>query len=277
MNAFTTFLTALDAHLHQYQVDFRRAFSLKLTLPRHCANYFLDILTDTSRLYADNLQLRRFEPSFHKTIFDGEGHGIPSKPSRGSIQGCLIRERFGRRIESLPRWSDFSPINEYFEENGLRTLVDYTNQLILHLPEIYGESLNLRGCVKSLLGRGGVTLEALLVGLEHAAHHASYCRYTLEILSCEMNWQTSDFRRNLGTGPVTGIAWEEVRLSPSERIAPFARHFGISRKTASEWMKRHGLDVQAELRDRSGVPRAGAAQKKGAPHETTHPLHSEVD
>ena len=277
MNAFTTFLAALDADLRQYQVDFYRVFSLKLTLPRHCANYFLDILTDTSRLYADNLQLRRFEPSFHKTIFGGEGHGIPSKPSRGSIPGCLIRERFGREIESLPRWSDFSPNNEYFEENGLRTLVDYTNQLILHLPEIYGETLDLRSCVKSLLGQGGVTLEDLSVGLEHAAHHASYCRHTLEILSCEMNWWTADSRRNLGTGPVTGIAREEVRLSPNERIAAFARHFGISRKTASEWVNRYGLDVQAELRDRTRRPRVVAAKKTGAPREATHPLHSEVD
>ncbi|MGO9243088.1 MAG: helix-turn-helix domain-containing protein [Bryobacteraceae bacterium] len=263
MSSFTTFLDALDADLRRYQIDFRRVFVLKLNLPKHCANYFFDILADTSRLYSDHLQLRRFEPSFHKTIFGGEGHGIPSKPSRDSIQGCLIRERFGRKIESLPRWSDFSPNNEYYEENGLRTLVDYTNQLILHLPEIYGESLNLREFVKGLLGHGraAVPLEVLSVGLEHAAHHASYCRHTLEILSNEMSWWTADFERNLGTGPVIGTTWKEVELSPSKRLAAFARHFGISRKTASEWVKRYGLDAQAELRDRTRRPRVVTKKK----------------
>jgi hypothetical protein len=202
VSEFRTFLAALEADLRQYQVGFRRVFSLRLNLPGHCAKYFLDMLTVTTRLYSDNLQLRRFEPKFEERERSGEVTCTPtvihrspqgwnvSELSRGCLGETAIIKKFERRIESLPLWTEFNPINEFFEENGLRTLADYTGRLVSNLPDIYGESIDLRDSIKGLLGRAGIaaTLQGLSVGLEHAAHHASYCRHALGILSNENSW-----------------------------------------------------------------------------------------
>jgi hypothetical protein len=95
-----------------------------------------------------------------------------------------------KRIEALP-WSRFDPRNSFVEENQLRTQADYVNTLVLHLPEIYGETTKLRRRVRDVRREGGFSdgrLADLLVGLEHLAHHASYCRHALEILSDENSW-----------------------------------------------------------------------------------------
>lgn len=105
----------------------------------------------------------------------------------------LIRDRFRKRIESLPTWAEFSPRNAFAAENHLQTRADYSERLVLHLPEIYAETIRLEGRVKEGQNEGALSdscLAELIVGLEHVAHHASYCRHALEILSYEDSWRS---------------------------------------------------------------------------------------
>ena len=107
-----------------------------------------------------------------------------------------IRKKLSERLESLSCWTEFDPNNFFVEENQLRTQADYIQNLVLHLPEIYGETFRLGNHVRQALDQKGFTdfcLADLLVGLEHAAHHTSYCRHALEILSDELNWIPSQF------------------------------------------------------------------------------------
>ena len=185
--ALSTYLAELDSDVRSYRPTINRLFSRKLTLPRHCARYFFEVLTGTSRLYGAYLILRELEPRISTTPAT-EKHG--RTPFRAKEESAM-RERLRERLESLPCWSGFHPRNDFVEENRLRTQADYVARLVLHLPEIYGETTALEGCIRQALDEGGFSdssLAELLVGLEHAAHHASYCRYTLEILSYEDSW-----------------------------------------------------------------------------------------
>ncbi len=196
--AITGFLSALDSDLRRYQLGVNRVFSRKLTQPRHCADYFFELLITTSHLYGHYLTLREMEPM------------IPAKrtPERDTNKThwranvdreMTMRKRFRKRIDSLP-WIEFHRSHNFFvDENQLRTQADYANSLILHVPEIYGESFRSHGSVRMVLKDGefsDATLAQLLVSLQHAAHHASYCRHTLEILSDERSWKSDPLLRH---------------------------------------------------------------------------------
>jgi len=188
--ALTAFVSGIDSDVRRFRRGVIRVFSRKLTQPRHCAGYFFELLVATTGLYGHSLKLRELE------------HSIPLKRAPKSIDGIhrnsdaaremSMRRRFRERIESLP-WSTFDPsCNVFSEENLLRTQADYINSLSLHLPDIYGEAYETDRCLRQILSDGGftgATLAQLLVSLQHAAHHASYGRHTLEILSDETNWR----------------------------------------------------------------------------------------
>lgn len=186
--ALRTYLAELDSDTRGYRSAVNRVFSRKLTVPRHCARYFFEVLVQTSHLYGDYLALRALEPT------------IPTKPTADKRTGTRsrtgdefgIREKLKERLESLTCWSGFRPRNEFVAENQLRIKADYIASLVLHLPEIYSETATLESCIRQA-SDGGVTdscLAELLVGLEHAAHHASYCRHALEVLSYEDSWRS---------------------------------------------------------------------------------------
>jgi hypothetical protein len=102
-----------------------------------------------------------------------------------------IRAKLETRLESLPCWSEFDPNNHFYEENGLRSKADYLFILSLHLPEIYHETRNIEACVREIVDQRVMTdanLAELLGRLDHAAHHISYGRHALEILSDEHTW-----------------------------------------------------------------------------------------
>lgn len=187
-NALRTYVAELDSDARGYQSTVNRVFSRKLTAPKHCARYFFEVLVGTSRLYGDYLTLRVLEPT------------IPTKPTANKRSGTRsrtndesrIRERLKERVESLSCWSGFNPRNEFVAENQLRAQTDYIANLVLHLPEIYGETAELERCAREALAAGAFTdscLAELLVRLEHAALHASYCRHALEVLSYEDSWR----------------------------------------------------------------------------------------
>ncbi len=187
--ALRTYLTELDSDIRSYRSTVNRVFSRKLTRPRHCARYFWEVLVDTSRLYGDYLILREMEATISTKPTSKKHDRVPLP----NDEEATIRERLKERLESLPCWSGFQPRNDFVAENQLRTQADYIAGLLLHLPEIYSETTKLERCAQQALERGGFSdscLAELLVGLEHAAHHASYCRHVLEILSYEDTWRS---------------------------------------------------------------------------------------
>jgi hypothetical protein len=196
------YLTVLLSDLRNYRSSLNRLFSRKLTLPRHCAGFFFKVLASTSRLYGDFLTLREMEPKIPARA--------PAENCRamGTFRSAMrvefkIRERFSRRVESLPCWSSFHARNAFADENRLRTRADYIERLVLHLPEIYGETIGLEGIVQGVIDDGefsDAALAGLLVGLEHVAHHASYCRHALEILSSEYSWMEPLFTQQTPDG-----------------------------------------------------------------------------
>lgn len=183
-----TNLGELGFDFQTYRASYDRVYSRRLTRPRHCAQYFFRMLKATSRLYGDYLVLREIEESI-PTRPDAETR--PSQATLLAKRERRIRDRFRKRVEALPAWSHFSPRNPFTSENQLQSRADYTERLVLHLPEIYAETIRLEGCVKEGEHKGVLSdscLADLIVGLEHIAHHASYCRHALEILSYEGSW-----------------------------------------------------------------------------------------
>lgn len=186
--ALRTYLAELNSDVRGYRSIVDRVFARKLMTPRHCARYFFEVLVGTARLYGDYLVLRELEPTIPTTPITAKCSGARPHTDDES----RIRERLKERLESLSCWSGFNPRNEFATENQLRTQADYIANLVLHLPDIYREAATLESFIRQASDRGGFTdscLTELLVGLEHSAHHASYCRHALEILSYEDSWR----------------------------------------------------------------------------------------
>jgi hypothetical protein len=171
-----------------YRSAFNRIFSRKLTKPWACAKYFFRLLVLTSQIYHDSLFLTGMQSKIPavRTPFE------PCRTPPDLDRKVKFREKFDQRLESLPCWSAFDLThNVFFEENRLRTKQDYVFNLALHLPEIYAEITSLETVARQVLHEKRFTdqsLGELLIGLQHAAHHASYCRHALEVLSDEHSW-----------------------------------------------------------------------------------------
>jgi len=181
----------LYGDLHTCKTRVERVLSRKFSRPRDCSNYCFDVLVSTSRLYLDSLiagrELRDSATAGNEPI----NPPVPSKRRRSSGAELTFRKKFSRKVESLACWKAFQPINTFVGENQLRTQADYLFSLTLHLPEIYGEVVDLAGIVLGRLKTGRLSdadCWRLIMGLEHAAHHASYRRHALEVLSNELSW-----------------------------------------------------------------------------------------
>jgi hypothetical protein len=181
----------LYGDLHSCKTRVERALSRKFSRPRDCCNYCFDVLVSTSRLYLDSLIVGR---ELRDSATSGNEPIDPlAQPRlrRNSDAELTFRKEFSRKVESLACWKAFQPINTFVDENQLRTQADYLFNLTLHLPEIHGEVVDLVGIVRGRLKTGQLSDAErwrLITGLEHAAHHASYCRHALEVLSNELSW-----------------------------------------------------------------------------------------
>jgi len=187
------YLTELVSDLRDYRACMKRIFSRKLTRSRDCSKYFFEVLVCASNLYRDHLTMRKLEAELYN-----QAKRPPNKPAgtysfkrrAGVDHEATMRPRFRRRIESLHCWTEFQPESEFAEENQLRTVVNYISALALHLPEIYGETINMDRSVKKFSeSRASSAVAEIQVGLAHIAHHASYCHFALETLSEEWRWR----------------------------------------------------------------------------------------
>jgi hypothetical protein len=187
---FAQKLDVIEDKLAEYRRSINDILSRKLARPRERALVFFKVLLCTSDLYAENLRLREIAPKvFH------EAEDWPKSPVRplsvrsARVQEVSLRGRLERRLELLDDWGAVEKHNAFAEENRLFRAADYIGNLALHLPEMYVESFHLRSCFKSF--RRGANLgdaTEIFVGMQHLAHHATYCRFALEIVSDELHW-----------------------------------------------------------------------------------------
>lgn len=178
----------LTLDLAGYRATVNRAFSRKLSRPRDCRRYFLEILLSTSQLYLDYVLVLANLTKLERI----SSAQFRAKPVDADIKReTLLRERFRQRIESLSCWSLFEPENAFSKLTGLRTLKDYFDSLSLHLPEIYEETFRAERYAKMFRKRQDTSaLTGLLVALQHIGrHHISYVRFALEWTTDECSWR----------------------------------------------------------------------------------------
>jgi hypothetical protein len=176
---------ALDAA--GYRAAMERIFSRKLSKPRHCRQYFFEVLVNSSRLYLDYLLITKDLPELEKlSKTDAKRPLNPHNTSRET----LLRRRFRERLKSLPCWSYFLPENPFSKYTGLWKLEDYINSFALHLPEIHEETLWVEGYASGFLkNRLASTLADLMVGLQHlGCNHVSFVHFALEWAAEESSW-----------------------------------------------------------------------------------------
>jgi hypothetical protein len=182
-------LSAIDVDMRTYRRRASDLFTKQLGSPKQCSRYFYGLLTNTSWLYIDNLKFKEVENSIRSAPAT-ETAVRGSRRSRGEEE-LRVRTRFRRQIESLPCWACFAPRNTFVSENNLKSQADYVDSLALHIPEIYSEAIKISRDIRRVPADGlpsSLTVAEISVRLEHIAHHSSYCRHTLEILSYEDSW-----------------------------------------------------------------------------------------
>jgi hypothetical protein len=110
-----------------------RIFSRKLSRPRDCRKYFLELLLSASQLYVHYLWVMNTMPELEKLSRARSGTAL----LKADIdREAALRQRFRERVESLPCWACFEPENAFSECTGLWKLEDYIDSFAHHLPEI---------------------------------------------------------------------------------------------------------------------------------------------
>lgn len=189
MSTFEAQIINIANNTKRFDYLYRRLFTRKLNSAKQISSYFNELLTTTSGLYLDYLLLKKLESKF-----PGQS-ALGVSATQVESRGVEINE-LGKRIRliqdnlsALPCWSKFNPYNPLHDENCLKSSSDYINTLIIHFPEISWEVSRSKPHIQKLLREPTLeSAEELLQRLEHLAHHASYCRHALEILSQEVSW-----------------------------------------------------------------------------------------
>ncbi|MGH9437588.1 MAG: hypothetical protein ACRD22_06760 [Terriglobia bacterium] len=183
-----TQLRQLIFDLREYRTILERAFSRKLSRPRDCRRYFLELLIIASKLYLDYLRILHDMRSLErKAIKMQDDTRIDTDIQRER----LLRTRLRSRLESLPCWSQFRPANSFSETTGLRTLSDYIDSLAHHLPEVHEETFQTEAYAREFRNsRSSAALAGLSVGLEHLGrNHISFVHFALEWAADESSWK----------------------------------------------------------------------------------------
>ena len=111
--------------------------------------------------------------------------------SRSSIshreQG--LRDRLRQRMENLSVWRQRKWQNPLATVAGLLSVEDYIRSMLLHLPEIYEETMILEQSTCSLLKQRSRRIATeITIGLQHMGrNHISFLQLGLDWLSDEDN------------------------------------------------------------------------------------------
>ena len=183
-------LGKLVSDLASYREAVDHLLFLKVSEVRKWREQLLDILVNVSQLYLDYLLLKKERPVLEAACSEGSVHEI----LRADLhREASLRKLLKERLKSSPHWNRFDPKNEFSELTGLRTLQDYLDKLVLHLPEIYEESFRAEKLTRALLtDRKQSILAQLVVSMEHIErNHVTFVQQPLEWAVNEQNWDES--------------------------------------------------------------------------------------
>lgn len=190
MGTFEAQILDIANNTRRFDYLYRRLRTRKLNSAKQISDYFNELLTTTSALYLNHLLLKKMESKFPAQSAKGvlATQVESSHASKPKELGEIIR-LLQYNLTSLPCWLKFKPYNGFHRENCLKSSSDYIDRLIIHFPEISLEVSRSKPHIQKLLREPTLeSAEELLHRLEHLAHHASYCRHALEILSQEVSW-----------------------------------------------------------------------------------------
>lgn len=181
-------LQKLLGTLTSYREMVDRLFSESLLEPKDWRAYFSDLLISVSQLHLGCL------------IFVHNSYGFEAGSSFISTDRLpkidisreqSFRSKLRAYLESRIFWDDFHPEDASLMPIELRTAQDYLDNLSLHLPEIYEESLRIEGYVNVFReSSSGLVFTSVIVGLQHISrNHIAFVQPTLEWISNEDLWE----------------------------------------------------------------------------------------
>lgn len=142
---------------------------------------------EVSRLYLD---YRLFMQSRSKLeAVASRVRGV--RPIRSDVRREFeLRERMKQILEAWPHWARFHAEHAFSDLNGLRNTSDYIGSFVLHLPEIYEETIRVQKAVAGFLSHlSARRLVEIELGLQHMGrNHILFVLPALEWVSAEEQW-----------------------------------------------------------------------------------------
>ncbi len=181
-------LEKLQVDLVRYREAVDHVFGTALVTPGNWQKWLWEISICSSQLYVDYLLVVKLLPELDAVANKKGALGLVRS---NSLREESIRERLRQELETSPCWTAFKPENPFSELTGLRSLQDYTDRFILHLPEIYEETFAVEVCVKSFLeNHNSSALAQTFIGLQHLGrNHIGFVLQALEWAADEGSWE----------------------------------------------------------------------------------------
>ncbi|MGH9481198.1 MAG: hypothetical protein ACRD1L_03815 [Terriglobales bacterium] len=195
----------MDSQLERLQGDaagFRAAvnkiFSSRPTTPSGWQRRLMEILVCGAGLYLHYLVVQQNSSALWAVSRDrgngrrrGRTDAERARRRRTDAEReKLIRHKLQRTLETSTYWSQhFNEENPLAESQGLRLPRDYVESLWIHLPEIYGETIEIAAHAKEFLSsRDKAALADLLVGLQHLGRN--HFVFVLPALEWSATWNS---------------------------------------------------------------------------------------
>lgn len=171
--------------------NYRRAVDRLLELtsnePAAWRALLFEILCCASQLYLDYLHVRKLDIDREVSETKDPGGEFPGS---NIAREKAIREAVRQRLSLSPIQAHFDPRSRMNVLRGLASIDDYFNNLTLHVPEVYEESIRLQAIAERFSQcQSGSALARMIVSAEHLArNHVSFLQSALDQLSDEDSW-----------------------------------------------------------------------------------------
>src|SRR6185312_10809928 len=149
--------------------------------------YFWTVLELASQLYADYVVLT---PGLNRIEAPDDAPESPMANESGVQAEASLRERYDSVLRGMPHWKQLTLNAPFGEITRLRTADDFVQNLVLHVPEAYTESIRVERWAKEFNARPAATpLGSLIVGLEHMGrNHILFALPALQFVADETSW-----------------------------------------------------------------------------------------
>jgi|GEM_PF-3007310 len=152
------------------------------------------VWNSVARLYLDCVEITRWNTEGLSTQEACGGEIIASAGNGRSIveEERVMRIKLRSYLESSPIMKQFDANSSLAAMRGLRSHVDYVQSLVLHLPEIYSESIRLQTYLNNLSIQPSMDdLCAVDTCVNHMGkNHISFVLPALEWLYEESSWRS---------------------------------------------------------------------------------------